>query len=55
MTITDLCIKHVKIEKRNINISEELKSLREDFNILIEINNVSWYEFKKKNQSEQEK
>ncbi|PKC68510.1 hypothetical protein RhiirA1_457140 [Rhizophagus irregularis] len=38
--ITDLHNKNIKLEKTNIDISKELKSLKEDYNTFIEINDA---------------
>ena len=38
--ITELRNKYTKLERTNLNISEELKSLKDDFSVLLEINNA---------------
>ncbi|RGB22287.1 hypothetical protein C1646_822612 [Rhizophagus diaphanus] len=38
--IADLCNKNTKLEKTNVDIFKELKSLKDDFSTLMEINNA---------------
>ncbi|GBC48088.2 hypothetical protein GLOIN_2v1788797 [Rhizophagus irregularis DAOM 181602=DAOM 197198] len=38
--IADLCNKNTKLEKTNVDIFKELKSLKEDFSTLMEINDA---------------
>jgi regulator of replication initiation timing len=38
--ISDLRTKNAKLEKNNTTISEELKILKENFNLLMDINNI---------------
>ncbi|CAG8783344.1 15506_t:CDS:1, partial [Rhizophagus irregularis] len=45
-TIADLRNKNMKLEKTNVDIFKELKSLKEDFSTLMEINDAFGTEMK---------